>query len=383
MRGPELKQASMFAVVSPSSIVPEGHPLLQVKVRADAALDEMSGLFDKMYAVAGRPSIPPETLLKSQLLIALYSIPSERQLCEQLRYNLLFRWFLDLDMTSPPFDATTFGKNRERLLAHGACAVFFTKVIAQAEAEGLLSREHFSVDGSLIEAWASMKSFVAKDGSDDESRTPKGGSTGGKGGKGGRGGKRIKKPRGRNAWKDFSGKPRSNETHSSTTDPEARLARKGNGQESRLCFTLHALMENRSGLLRDLRVGLATGTAERDIAEDMLRAVPGGHRITVGADKGYDTKGFVASCKDIGVTPHVAQNEGARRSSAIDERTTRHPGYRVSLRSRMFIESIFGWIKTRGGLRRTRFKGRARTQLYAYLVAAAYNLLRMSKLAPA
>jgi transposase len=372
MRGEEEKQSTMFAVVSPSSIVPDDHPLRQIKERADAALKEMSALFDEMYAAAGRASIPPETLLKSQLLIALYSVPSERQLCEQLRYNFLFRWFLDMDMTSPPFDATTFGKNRERLLKHEACKVFFTKVVDQAQAAGLLSREHFSVDGSLIEAWASMKSFVPKDGSDDG---PKG--TGGKGGK-----SRIKKRKDRNAWKDFSGTRRSNETHASTTDPEARLARKGNGQESRLCFSLHALMENRHGLLRDFRIELATGTAERDVAEEMLRDLPGSYRVTVGGDKGYDTKDFVAACKDIGATPHVAQNENARRSSAIDERTTRHIGYSLSLRARMFIESIFGWAKTKGGLRRTRFKGRRRTQMYAHMSGAAYNLLRMSKLAP-
>lgn len=380
MRGPEEKQASMFAVVSPSSIVPENHPLRQIKLRADAALKDMSGLFDTMYAAAGRASIPPETLLKAQLLIALYSVPSERQLCEQLQYNLLFRWFLDMDMTSPPFDATTFGKNRERLLAHEACKVFFTKVVDQANAEGLLSREHFSVDGSLIEAWASTKSFVPKDGSDDDRAGPKGG----KGAQRGKAGKiRVKKRKDRNAWKDFSGKSRSNETHASTTDPEARLARKGNGQESRLCFSLHALMENRNGLLRDFRIELATGTAERDVAAEMLWALPGSHRVTVGGDKGYDTKDFVATCKEIGATPHVAQNQHARRGSAIDKRTTRHAGYPVSLRARMFIESIFGWAKTKGGLRRTRFKGRARTQMYAHIVGAAYNLLRMSKLAPA
>jgi len=374
MRGPEEKQGSMFAVVSPSSIVPVDHPLRQIKVRADAALKEMSPLFDAMYAATGRASIPPESLLKAQLLIALYSVPSERQLCEQLQYNFLFRWFLDMDMTSPPFDATTFGKNRERLLAHETCKVFFAKVVDQAKAEGLLSREHFSVDGSLIEAWASMKSFVPKDGSDSEPRAPKGG----KGGK-----SRIKKrKRGRNAWKDFSGQSRSNDTHASTTDPEARLARKGNGQEARLSFSLHALMENRNGLLRDFRIEHATGTAERDVAGDMLRSLPGSYRVTVGADKGYDTQDFVAECKEIGATPHVARNEHARRSSAIGKRTTRHAGYALSQRARMFIESIFGWAKTKGGLRRTRYKGRARTQMYAHIVGAAYNLLRMSKLAP-
>lgn len=375
MRGPEEKQSSMLALISPSSIVPSDHPLRQIKLRADAALAEMSPLFEEMYSSVGRPSIPPETLLKAQLLIALYSVPSERQLCEQLQYNFLFRWFLDMDMVSSVFDVTVFTKNRKRLLEHAACEVFFKKVVDQARAEGLLSPEHFSVDGTLIEAWASMKSFTPKDGSDDDDEKPP--RTGGKGGK-----SRIKKRRGKNAWKDFSGKKRSNETHRSTTDPEARLMRKGRGQEARLCFSLHALMENRNGLLTDFRVGLATGTAERDIAEEMLRRVPGGHRITVGADKAYDTKDFVAACGEIGATPHVAQNINKRRSSAIDGRTTRHVGYSVSLRARMFIESIFGWSKTRGGLRRTRFKGRERTQMFAFMVGAAYDLLRMGRLAP-
>jgi len=363
----------MIALISPSSLVPADHPLRAIKVRADEALRAMSPLFDEMYGSTGRPSIPPETLLKGQLLIALYSVPSERQLCEQLRYNLLYRWFLDMDMSSPVFDVTVFTKNRERLLKHQACEAFFKQVVEQARAEGLLSGEHFSVDGTLIEAWASMKSFVPKDSDDDD---PKPGA-GGKGGK-----SRIKKRSGRNSWKDFSGKKRSNETHRSTTDPEARLMRKGPGQEARLSFSLHALMDNRAGLLADLRVAQATGTAEREVAEEMLRSVRGSHRITVGADRAYDTKGFVAACREIGATPHVAQNASGRRSSAIDLRTTRHVSYRVSQRARMFIESIIGWAKTRGGMRRTRFKGRARTQMYGHVVGAAYNLIRICRMAP-
>ena len=258
MRGTEEKQSSMLALLSPSSVVPDDHPLRRIKERADAALREMSPVFDEMYAAGGRQSVPPEMLLKSQLLIALYSVPSERQLCEQLAYNLLFRWFLDMDMTSAPFDATTFSKNRERLLKHDVCATFFQTVVAQARQEGLLSKDHFSVDGTLVEAWASLKSFVPKeDASDDDGPTPP--KPRGKG-------KRIKKKGGRNAWKSFSGHKRSNATHVSTTDPEARLMRKGNGQEAKLSFSLHALMENRHGFLTDFRVGLATGTAERDIA---------------------------------------------------------------------------------------------------------------------
>ena len=376
MRGSEEKQSSMLALISPSSIVPEDHPLRQIKARADAALREMSPLFDRMYASSGRRSIAPETLLKSQLLIALYNIPSERQLCEQLNYNFLYRWFLDMDMTSAPFDVTVFTKNRERLLRHDACGEFFQQVVQQARAEGLLSREHFSVDGTLIEAWASMKSFTPKDGSEDDNEPPS--SSSGKGGKA-----RIKKRKGgRNRWKDFSGKKRSNETHRSTTDPEARLMRKGRGQSAKLCFSAHSLMENRNGLIVDFRVAQATGTAEIEAAVDMLCDVPGEHRLTVGADRAYDTKGFVATCSALNVTPHVAQNTGGRRKSSIDGRTTRHAGYAMSQRARMFIESIFGWAKTRGGLRRTRFKGRDRTQMYAYLVAAAYDLLRIAKLAP-
>jgi transposase len=373
MRGAEDKQASMIALISPSSVVPADHPLRAIKVRADAALADLSPLFDSMYAASGRPSIPPETLLKAQLLIALYSIRSERMFCEQLRYNLLFRWFLDMDLASEPFDATTFTKNRERLLVHDVCGEFFRHVVEQARKERLLSSDHFTVDGTLIEAMASMKSFVPKDGSDD----PPPPSSSGKGGK-----TRIKKG-GRNRWVNFRGVKRSNVTHASTTDPEARLARKGRGQASKLSYSLHALMENRHGFLADVVVDLATGTAERDVALRMLAAVPRNGRITVGADKGYDARDFVEQCRGLGVTPHVAQNAGWRRRSAVDGRTTRHSGYAVSQRLRMRVEEIFGWGKTVGGLRRTRFKGRDRTQMWAYVVGAALNLLRMGKLAAA
>lgn len=375
MRGPEPKQSSMVALLSPSSIVPEKHPLREIKVRADAALAAMSPLFDAMYSSVGRQSIPPETLLKSQLLIALYSIPSERQLCEQLQYNLLYRWFLDMDMTSRVFDVTVFTKNRDRLLTHDACGEFFRQIVEQARSAGLLSAEHFSVDGTLIEAWASMKSFVPKEDSvsDDDDDAPKG-----KGGK-----TAIKKGKGRNAWKSFQGEKRSNQTHQSTTDPEARLMKKGKGQQARLAFSLHSLMENRSGLLVDFRVALADGVAERQVAREMLHDLGGSGRITVGADKAYDTKAFVAQCRELNVTPHVAQNISGRRGSAIDARTTRHESYAISQRARMFIESIFGWGKTVGGLRKTRFKGRERTQGYAHMAGAAYNLVRLVKLAAA
>lgn len=374
MRGPEEKQSSFLALISPSSIVPETHPLRAIKERADAALKALSPVFDEMYSVSGRPSIPPETLLKSQLLIALYSVRSERQFCEQLAYNFLFRWFLDMDMVSAPFDATSFSKNRARLLEHDVCGQFFREIVGQARREGLLSREHFSVDGTLIEAMASTKSFVPKDKSKDDGD--------GEGRPGGNARQRRKARRARNAWKDFSGTKRSNETHASTTDPEALMARKGNGREAKLCYAAHALLENRSGLLVDIRLSQATGTAERDMALEMLRALPGSYPVTVGADRGYDTREFVEDCRELGVTPHVAQNERGRRRSAIDERTTRHAGYSMSQRARMFIETVFGWGKTVGGMRRTRFKGRARSQMQIQMTGAAYNLVRMSRLAP-
>jgi transposase len=363
----------MLTLVSPSSVVPPEHPLRQIKERADAALREMSELFDEMYAGTGRPSIPPEVLLKSQLLIALYSVRSERQFCEQVRYNLLFRWFLDINLDTEPFSVSVFTKNRDRLLRHDVCGLFFKSVVEQARRAKLLSDEHFSVDGSLIQAWASIKSFEPKDSGNDDTKP----------GPGGNSQQRRKARRAdRNAWKDFKGTKRSNETHHSTTDPEARLARKGNNQGAHLSFSMHSLMENRNGLLAGLHVDLATGTAERDMAETMLRGIKGSHRITVGADRGYDTRDFVAGCRDAGVTPHIAQNVARPGGSAIDKRTTRTNGYKVSQRSRMFIESIFGWLKDRAGLRRTRFKGRARTELYVQMAGAAYNLLRMAKLAP-
>jgi transposase len=341
----------MLCLVSPEGRVRPDHPLREVKVLADAALATLSPLFDEMYAVGGRPSVPPERLLKSMLLMAFYSVRSERLFCEQLDYNLLFRWFLDMDMLEDSFDPSTFTKNRQRLMEHEVAAEFFGAVLGQARDEGLVSREHFSVDGTLIEAWASMKSFRPK-GQDDADN---------------------------NGWGDFKGQRRSNDTHESKTDPEARLLRKGRGREAKLCFTGHALMDNRNGLLVDLRVSQADGYAERNVALEMLEDLGEG-RATVGADRAYDTKDFVARCREADVTPHVAQNENARRRSAIDGRTTRHQGYRTSQRIRMRIEQIFGWIKSVGGLRRTRFRGRRKTQHAAYMVGAAYNLLRLGRM---
>lgn len=339
----------MICLVSPESSVPADHPIRAIQQLADAALRTLSRVFDEMYAASGRPSVPPERLLKGQLLIALYSIRSERQLCEQLQYNLLFRWFLDMDMLEPAFDASTYSRNRDRLMKHDVAADFFAAVRDQAH--GLMSQEHFSVDGTLIEAWASLKSFRRKDEDDDDN----------------------------NGWGDFRGERRSNDTHESKTDPESRLMRKGSGQPAKLSYMGHALVENRNGLLVDLRVSAATGTAERDVAVEMLADHERAGRTTLGADRAYDTRDFVGECRELGVTPHVAQNTTNRRS-AIDERTTRHVGYSISQRLRMRIEQVFGWGKTIGGLRRTRVRGLARTRLGTYLIGAAYNLLRIANL---
>ncbi len=357
MRGKETKQSSMLMLMSAESVVPEKHPLRGIKRLADAALARMSDTFDAMYAEGGRPSIPPERLLKAQLLIALYTIRSERQLCDQLAFNLLFRWFLDMDMTEPVFDHSTFSINRDRLIAHDAAGEFFREVVHLARSERLMSDDHFTVDGTLIDAWASLKSFKKKE--SDKGAPPDDPG---------------------NPSVDFHGEKRCNETHESTTDPEARLMRKGRGKEAKLSFSMHSLMENRNGLIVDLVVDEANGTAERSIAIEMLDALGGKSPITVAGDKGYDTRDFVARCRDLNVTPHVAQNKGPRRSSAIDGRTTRHGGYSVSQRIRKRVEEIFGWMKTTGGFRKTRFLGIARTQLAAHLTGAAYNLLRITRL---
>jgi transposase len=357
MRGQNQKQSSMLCLMSPEERVPADHPLRRVKALADAALAELSPVFDAMYSETGRPSVPPERLLKAMLLIAFYSVRSDRQFCEQLDYNLLFRWFLDMDMLEPSFDATTFTKNRDRLLQHDAAGMFFRKVVEQAKRARLMSDDHFSVDGTLIESWASMKSVRPKDENDDDNDG--------------------------NGWGDFRGTKRSNETHASATDREAKLVRKGRGREAKLCYGGHALMENRNALLVDVLVTEASGYAERDAALAMLnRSVPGGSRITLGADRGYDAREFVARLREHDVTPHIAQIT-SRRQTSLDARTTRHPGYAISLRVRMQIEKIFGWMKSVGGLRRSRVLGTRKTQLTAYLVGAAYNLMRITRLAAA
>jgi len=312
-----------------------------------------------MYSERGRPSIPPEQLLKATLLMAFYTVRSERLFCEQLDYNLLFRWFLDMGIEDASFDHSTFSQNRERLLEHDVARQFFMAVMAQAQSAGLTSNEHFTVDGSLIDAWASVKSFRPKDEKDEKSPPDDKG----------------------NPTVNFHGQKRSNATHESKTDPEAKLARKGKQREARLSYSLNGLMENRNGLLVDLAVLPADGYAERDAATMMLEgSVPGSHRITVGADKGFDTQDFVEDCRRLNITPHIAQTTDVYRRSAIDARTTSWPGYLVSQRLRKRIEEIWGWMKTVGGFRRTRFRGRQRTELAAYLVGAAYNLIRIAKL---
>ena len=353
MRGTDVHQEGLFSYLSPESRIPKHHPLRPVREMVDTALSELSGKFESMYSDTGRQSIPPEKLLRALLLQILYSIRSERMLCEQLDYNLLFRWFIGLSMDDPVWDHSTFSKNRDRLLESDIARGLFEAILAQAAARDLISDEHFTVDGTLIEAWASLKSVRAKDGSDDP---PEGG--------------------GRNPERDFHGQKRKNDTHESSTDPEARLYRKGRGKEARLYYMGHVLMENRHGLVVDGALTAASGTAERDTAIDMLAERPGTHRLTVGGDKLYDTKGFVADLRQLRVTPHVAQNDSNRRS-AIDGRTTRHSGYDVSQQVRKRVEEIFGWGKEVGPIRKTKFRGKDRVGFQLLLTLASYNLIRM------
>jgi transposase len=361
MRGENTKQSSMLMLMSPESRVPATHPLRAIKKLADEALRELSPVFDKMYSSVGRPSIPPERLLKSMLLMALYTVRSERLFCEQLDYNILFRWFLDMDMVEESFVPTVFTHNRDRLLAHDVAREFLLAIVAKARGEKLMSNDHFTVDGTLIESWASLKSFKKK--GDDDTTPPDDPG---------------------NPTVDFHGEKRSNATHESKTDPDAKLARKGKGKEARLSYSAHALMENRNGLVVDLQVDVADGYAERRNALEMLdNNLPGERRITLGGDKGYDTRDFVADCRARNVTPHVAQNITEQRGSMIDARTTQHIGYVISQRVRKRVEEIFGWMKTVAGFRKTRFIGLGANQTAAYMIAAAYNLLRIARLTAA
>jgi len=358
VRGRQNPQGDMLAFLSPESLIPPKHPVRTIRAIVDEVLAELSPLFDDMYAETGRPSIPPERLLKAALLMGLYSVRSERAFCEQLQYNLLFRWFLGMNLIDPVFDSTVFSKNRERLLEHRVGRQVFDAILLVADKHGMLSNEHFTVDGTLIEAAASLKSFKPKDGEPP----PDDGDPG-------------------NPSVDFHGEQRRNATHQSTTDPEARLFKKSKGAAAKLAYLAHALMENRHGLLVDFVLTPATGTAERDVVPRLLddARARGFHPKTLGGDKNYDTRDCVQAMRQRGVTPHVARNT-SRRRSAIDGRTTRHPGYALSQRLRKRVEEIFGWMKTVGGFRRTRFRGVDRTELAGYIVAAGYNLVRMARL---
>jgi transposase len=358
MRGSDQRSGKLFSYVDLEKRVRPDHPLRAIRALTDSALDSLSGDFAALYSGLGRPSIAPEMLLRAMLLQAFYSVRSERQLMERLEFDLLFRWFVGLGMDDRVWDHSTFSKNRDRLLEGEIAAKFLTAVLAQPRIKRLLSSEHFSVDGTLIEAWASMKSFKPRE-------PPIGGDSGGGG---------------RNAPADFRGEKRSNQTHQSTTDPDARLYRKGPGMEAKLCFIGHGLMENRSGLIVDARLTRVSGHAERLAALVMIEGFADRPRaVTLGADKGYDAADFVEELRTINVRPHVARNTSGRRS-AIDRRTTRHPGYAASQRIRKRIEEAFGWIKTVAGLRQTKLRGLPKVDWSFTFAAAAYNLVRAPKL---
>jgi transposase len=345
----------MFSYISAERRVPQDHPLRAIREMADAGLKDLDKGFEAMYAALGRPSIAPERLLRALLLQVLYTVRSERLLMEQLDYNFLFRWFVGLSIDDPVWDVTVFTKNRERLLKGKVAEAFFAAVLAQARQRSLLSDEHFTVDGTLIEAWAGQKSFKRKD--QPDSKTPPDDPG--------------------NPSVDFHGERRSNDTHQSTTDPQALLARKGKGKESKLSYTGHVLMENRHGLAVNCCVTRATGRAEPEAALAMVQEIPGWQRVTLGADKGYDRKELVQELRDHRVTAHFAR----KQTSIIDQRTTRHQGYAISQRKRKRVEEIFGWLKTVGGLRKTRHRGVARVDWMFCFALAAYNLVRMRNLA--
>ena len=356
MRGNDAVAGSLFSYVDLEKRIRADHPLRVIRGIVNATLAGMSAEFDALYSPFGRDSIPPERLLRALLLQAFYTIRSERQLVERIEFDLLFRWFVGLGVDDPVWDATTFTKNRDRLLAGDVASSFLAAVLAQPKVKVLLSGEHFSVDGTLLEAWASTKSFRPKDGSGPQP------------------------DRGRNGELDFHGQKRSNDTHASTTDPDARLYRKGSGKEAKLCFMGHALMENRNGLIVGAVATRASGHAERLAAQHLIEPHTGGaQRVTLGGDKGFDTRDFVAEMREINVTPHVAQNNNGRRS-AIDGRTTRHPGYAVSLRIRKRIEEAFGWAKTVAGLRKARHRGLPKIDGQFTFAMAAYNLVRLPRL---
>ena len=357
MRGLDTQQSTMFSYLSPEMRVPADHPLRPIRLMVDRLLVRLDPQFEKMYSAMGRPSIAPEKLLRALLLQIFFSIRSERLLMEMLAYNLLFRWFVGMNMDEDVWVPTVYSKNRDRLLAGNIAEVFFDEVLAEAKDANLLSDEHFTVDGTLIEAWAGMKSFRPKDGS---GAGPSDSDPG-------------------NPTVNFHGEKRSNDTHESTTDPEALLARKGDGKEAKLSYAGHVLMENRNGLIVNTRLTQATGTCEREASLEMVDEIPGERRVTLGGDKNYDTKDHVAQLREKNVTPHVAQ----KKNSAIDERTTRHPGYKVSQVKRKRVEEIFGWLKTIALLRKTKHKGLLRVGWMFAFAASAYNMVRMRNLVPA
>lgn len=358
MRGSDAMQESLFTVTKLDDFVPADHPLRSIRVLVNEALARLNERFNAIYADTGRDSIAPEKLVRALLLQVFYSIRSERQLCEQLNYNLLFRWFVGLAIDDPVWNHSVFSKNRDRLLEQAVVDGFFAEVLRLADQRGLLSKEHFSVDGTLIQAWASQKSFRPKDGSDDQ--RPGGG--------------------GRNAQADWKGQPRTNDTHQSTTDPDARMFRKSHNTAAVLCYQGHVLMENRNGLVVSAVVTQADGKAERVAALAMLDTLDEGRPRTLGADKAYDSGDFVAACRERDVTPHVACNDTRRGGSAIDGRTTRHPGYKLSQIIRKRIEEPFGWGKTVGRLRQTVFRGLRRVDGHFKLTLTASNVLRMARM---
>ncbi len=357
MRGTPDPQLAMLTSVSTEDLIPPDHPIRKIRVVVDAVLAELDAVFDEMYATSGRRSVPPEILLKSTVLMAMYSIRSERAFCERLNYDLLFKWFLDMRIDQPAFVATTFTKNRQRLLDHDVADQFFAAVVRQAKLRRYVSSDHFSVDGTLLNAWASHKSFKPKDGPPSEP------------------------PAGRNTEVQWHGQKRSNDTHASTTDPEARLYRKSNNTAATLCYSGHLLIEHRSALIVDAELTTADGYAERATALEMLARLPASkRRRTVAGDKNYDTKGFVTDTRALGFTPHVAQNVSGNRRSAIDGRTTRHAGHTVSQRIRKRVEEPFGWMKTIGGGHKLRYIGRQRNRSWFKINAAVYNLIRITAL---
>ena len=359
MRGEDHQQNHVFSYLSPEERVRKDHPLRAVRAMVDEVLKQLSRRFAGMYAKVGRPSIPPEQLLRALLLQMLYSIRSERLLMEEIDYSILFRWFVGLNLDDKLWDATVFTKNRDRLLEADVAKEVLAQVVEQARRKGLISDEHFTIDGTLLEAWAGAKSFQAKDKPQPPADDPG------------------------NPTVNFHGERRSNETHASTTDPEALLAKKGEGKESKLSYTGNLLVENRNGLIVDVEVFQAKGTAERDAALIMLQRLTGTEPVTVGGDKGFDTRDFVKECRYMRVTPHVAQNHARPGGSAIDGRTTRHAGYAVSQRKRKRIEECFGWLKTIALMRKLRHRGVCKVDWIFTFACAAYNLVRMRNLAAA